>query len=130
MAFSTSQTQIMDKVAISGGGTNNSSDFTLSSGHVGGDLQVYASHGGTPASGDTIDVYLQRKGDPDNDGTSEYANQGDYLCTLDLNSDDPANKSIPLFALVQGAAYRLTTVNNDTDTTITVSALLTEEIWS
>ena len=114
---------------MSGGGTENSDDFTANSNVIDAELLVKADHSGTPASGDTIDWYLQRKGDPDNDTTDEYANQGDFIGALDLNSDDPAVKSIPV-ALTQGKTYRLTAVNNDSDSAITVSARLTEITWS
>lgn len=39
MAFSQSQTQIMDDVSVSGGGTSNSGDFTLSTSHTGRDCR-------------------------------------------------------------------------------------------
>lgn len=133
MAFSQSDTQIQwsasDTKSVAGGGTENSDDFTANSNNVAAELQVKADHSGTPAGGDTINFYLQRKGDPDQDTTQEYDNQGDFLATVDLNSDDPAVKTIPVF-LMQGKTYRLTAVNNDADTAITVSARLTEITWS
>lgn len=134
MAFSQNQIQVQwgaaDTKSIAGGGTENSDDFVLSVNHTGGDLQVKADHSGTPASGDTIDFYLQRKGDPDQSTVDDYDNQGDYLCTVDLNENDPAVKSMPLFGVVQGVTYRLAAVNNDSDSAITVSARITEETWS
>jgi hypothetical protein len=133
MAFSQSKTQIQwsssDTKSVAGGGTENSDDFTASTSVVDAEIQLKADHSGTPASGDTIDWYLQRKGDPDQDTTDEYDNQGDFLGSVDLNSDDPAVKTIPVH-LMQGQTYRLTAVNNDSDTAITVSARLTEVTWS
>ena len=133
MAFGQSTSQIQwsssDTKSVAGGGTENSDDFTANSGNVAAEIQVHADHSGTPASGDTIDFYLQRKGDPDQDTTDEYDNQGDYIGTVDLNDDDPAVKTIPVF-LMQGKTYRLTAVNNDADTAITVAARLTEITWS
>lgn len=133
MAFSQSDTQIQwggsDTKSVSGGGTENSDDFTADSSLVGAEIQCKAEHSGTPESGDTIDFYLQRKGDPDQDGSDEYDNTGDHLTTLDLNEEDPAVRTVPV-VLMQGKTYRLTAVNNDSDDAVTVSARLTESMWS
>lgn len=132
MAFSQSDIQIQwgaaDTKSIAGGGTENSDDFTISASLVDAEIQLKANHSETPASGDTIDFYIQRKGDPDNDTTDEYDNIGDYLTTLDLNEENPAIRTTPV-GLMQGKTYRLTVVNNDSDSSVTVAARLTESIW-
>lgn len=132
-SFSQSDTQIQwggsDTKSVSGGNTESSDDFTADSNNVAAEIQVKAEHSGTPESDDTVDFYLQRKGDPDQDTSDEYDNQGDYIGTVDLNEDDPAVKTIPVF-LMQGKTYRLTATNNDSDDAVTVSARLTEVIWS
>jgi hypothetical protein len=132
MAFSQTTSQIAwggsNTNTIASGNTANSDDFTASTSNVGAEAQLYAKHSGTPASGDTIDFYLQRKGDPDQDATSEYDNQGDYIGTVDTNSDDPAKKTIPL-GLMQGQTYRVTATNNG-GSGITVGVRITEVTWS
>lgn len=84
-----------DTVSISAGGTQTSDEIDIGATAFAAYVVCKADNAGTPAAGDTIDVYwLSSTGDPDldPDGTREYTTSGHgmYLGTVDTNVEDPA----------------------------------------
>lgn len=82
-----------------------------------------------PTSGDTVDFYyLRTTGDPDADADSadEYptTTQGEFLCNIDLNSDDPGLKTVWMPGPFQTA--KLYVVNNAA-VKVTVSSQILEQ---
>lgn len=108
MASTKTETQIQwsaaDSKTVSANTIQWSDALTLNAEDWAGTLQVSADNAGTPASGDTCDVYLARSvgdilGDSGNDfDTDEHA---EYLMRLDTYAtntpgEDPARKSVPI----------------------------------
>lgn len=88
-----------------------------------------ADNDGTPASGDTVDLYLLTEiGDPDADPDSadEFttAGHGLFLYQLDTNTEDPSIS--PVVAIPSAVTAKLYAVNNSSVRAITVSAQMLE----
>lgn len=62
-------------------------------------IELKADNTDTPASGDTVDFWLEQTlGDPDGTGSDEFETdeQGTFLASLDTNADDPAVSVVEL----------------------------------
>jgi isopentenyl diphosphate isomerase/L-lactate dehydrogenase-like FMN-dependent dehydrogenase len=128
-----SQTQVTfssaASVSIASGGNATSDAFTFGSTSTAATLQVKADNNGTPASGDTVDVYiLYTNGDPDAapDSADEYDTVGHAqpICTLDTTVEDPAIETVEINAMAKGA--KIYFKNNSGGRAITCSAQFTE----
>ena len=92
-------------------------------------IQINADNDGTPASGDTVAVYiLWTTGDILGDSGSDYdtVEHAQLLCTLDTYAtntpgEDPARKTIPLDNIA-ALGFKLYAVNNSAGRAITVRA--------
>lgn len=103
---------------------DTSDDFTFSSDLIQTQISIEATNNGTAVSGDTIDIYMQHKQDPDNDATDTYDTQGDYVCTLDTYEDNTAQKTVGVYGLLAGQVVRFGAINNGASTiTIGVSVI-------
>lgn len=116
-------------VSVAAGGAATSDAITPGADAVGAILQVKADNTGTPAAGDTLDVYLlMTAGDPDaaTDVADEYdtINHGLFLMRLDTSADDPALKSVEIPTAMKG--YKVRVVNNGASA-MTVSAQVYEQ---
>lgn len=117
-----------NSTSVSGGGTATSDEANLSDTAFQAQIELKADHGGTPASGDTMDFWLlQTLGDPDGASTNEFETdeQGTFLATLDLNADDPAIAVVEL--PIPSVGVQVLAKNNDSDSSITVSATILEQ---
>lgn len=92
MAITKPSTQVewsgADTISVTSGATQTSDAVTIDATTVGLSLTVKADNAGTPASGDTISVYvLHSTGDPDvdPDNTDEYDDPGTLVAVLDTN---------------------------------------------
>jgi hypothetical protein len=85
-------------------------------------LTLKADNAGTPASGDTIDFYVEKTaGDPDGTGGNEYATQREFLAQLDTNTTDPALETVE-FSILGVESWKLYAESNASSNSITVSA--------
>lgn len=121
-----------NSVSVSAGGSQISDAATLSATAFRALVQVKADNAGTPASGDTLDVYaLYSAGDPDADPDSadEFDTQpGIWLGRLDTYATtggaDPALGSWEIFPMAKSIKIRV--VNNSGGRSMTVSAQVRE----
>jgi len=116
-------------VSSSSNATSDAHTFDASS--VSAMITVKANHGGTPASGDTVDFFLlYTTGDPDAASTDEYDSSGHgmHIATLDTNTDNPAIKTVEIPVSAKG--FKVYAKNNDSNSDITVSAEVYETIIS
>ena len=130
MAVSTNDIQVTwsssNSKSVSAAGSENSDNISFSSTAFYAEIMVKADNGGTAADGDTLDVYLQKKDDPDNDSTDDYESTGTFLVQLDTYNDaDPAVRVVSLPVGIGSA--RLHVENNASSNSITVSATITEK---
>ena len=108
--------------ATSDAHTFNASDWSAA-------IQINADNDGTPASGDTVAVYiLWMTGDILGDSGSDYdtVEHAQQLCVLDTYAtntpgEDPARKTIPLDNIA-ALGFKLYAVNNSAGRAITVRA--------
>jgi len=118
MAITKAQSQITwsaaDSISVAAGGAQDSDAQSISGNATAGSLSVEANNSGTPASGDTVDVYLlQTNGDTTGAaGADAYdtANHGEYLGQLDTNSDNPAQRTFDI--PVSASSFKLRLVSN------------------
>lgn len=133
MALQKTYTQIewstADSISVSSGSNSTSDEMTPAADAISLMVQCKADNGGTPASGDVVDIYILRTlGDPDADPDSadEFAtvDHAEWVATLDTNEEDPAIavKSIP----IGGKKYKFYAVNNASSNSITVSIQVEE----
>lgn len=127
MAITRSQSQVKWSAAntqsVTAGGTNTSDAVAIDATAVALSLTVKADNAGTPASGDTIEVYVKyTTGDPDADPDSadEFDSPGTLVMVLDTNANDPAIKTVPL--QISPTYFKVTVVSNAASNSITVSA--------
>lgn len=117
-----------NSVSVAAGGNTTSDTFTLDATTIQASLQIKADNDGTPASGDTVDLWLQATlGDPDGSGANEYGTgeQDLHLGILDTNDNDPALLTVQIpVPLVGGRVYA---VNNSGGRAITISAIILEQ---
>lgn len=131
MAVSKTERQIKwatanTKSVTAGGNATSDAIGAIVAAEVENTQTVKADNAGTPADGDTIDVYLvQTAGDPDADPDSanEYpdTNHLIFLGQLDTFTSDPAIKTVS-FPTVGIEDYKLYVESNAASNSITVSA--------
>lgn len=133
MASSRNETQITwstaSSLSISNGSNGTSDAFTFDASDWSCALQINADNNGTPASGDTLDVYiLWTAGDVLGDSASDYdtVEHAQKLCTLDTYStntpgEDPARRTV-LLSSVAPLGFKLYAVNNSSGRSITIRA--------
>lgn len=119
-----------NSTTIAAGGTDTSDVVTPGADAVGAVLMCKAVNGGTPASGDTLDIYLMMStGDPDAepDVADEFptANHGMFLMRLDTNADSTAIASVEIPTAMK--AYKIYAVSNAATNGITLSAQVYEQ---
>lgn len=115
-------------VASGGNATSDAMSFSATAAEA--VITMKAKNAGTPASGDTIEVYaLLTCGDPDGAGADEYDTVGHaiHLATLDTNTDDPAIQSANLPV---SKGVKIYVVSNAGSNSITVSACINEKTVS
>lgn len=132
MASSRSETQITWATAASlsiAASSNGTSDaFMFNAEDWGADLQIDINNDGTPAAGDTVDVYvLWTAGDVLGDTGSDYdtVEHAEFLCRLDTVAantpgEDPARKTVPI--RVNALGFKLYAVNNSSARAQTIRA--------
>ena len=132
MAITHTETRVQfsssDSTSISSGSNATSDAVTVDATCFQASMTLKADNGGTPAGGDTVDVWLLGSaGDPDGTGTHEYATteQGLFLGTLDTNADDPAIRTVDIPMPLQN--LKVYAVNNASSNSITFSAVLLEQ---
>lgn len=132
MAITKSEIQVQwssaDSKSVAAGGTESSDLISVNQNAVAGLLVVKADNEGTPAAGDTIDVYiLENAGDPDGSGSDEFSTPGHarFIGELDTNVEDPAilARDIPMSA----KSLKLYVESNASSNSITVSACIYEQ---
>jgi len=101
--------------SVAAGAATNSDALAIGQDAIGAIVQIKAVHSGTPAGGDTVDIFaLYTAGDPDADPdvADEYdtALHGEHIARLDLASDSPAITTAALDHLAKGVTLRA--VNN------------------
>lgn len=131
MAITKPSTQVewsgADTISVTSGATQTSDAVTIDATTVGLSLTVKADNSGTPASGDTISVYvLHSTGDPDvdPDDTDEYDSPGTLVAVLDTNANDPAIKTVMLNPTIKKMKVRC--VSGAASNSITCSAQIME----
>lgn len=116
-----------NSTSVSGGGSATSDIANIDDTAFQAQIELKADHGGTPGSGDTVDIWLlQTLGDPDGTGTDEYETdeQGTFLANLDTNADDPAISVVEL--PIPSAGVKVKAKNNAGES-VTVSATILEQ---
>lgn len=133
MAASRPDTQITwssaSSISISAASNATSDAFTFDASDWAAAVQINADNNGTPASGDTVSVYiLWTTGDILGDSGSDYdtVEHAQLLWTLDTYAtntpgEDPARKTIPLDNIA-ALGFKLYAVNNSAGRAITVRA--------
>jgi hypothetical protein len=133
MAVSKASTQVTwsssNSTSVSSGSTATSDAMSISSDSFDAMITFKADNGGTPASGDTIDFYiLYSTGDPDGASTDEYdaadTLHGTFLCQLDTNTTDPAQRTVQIPVAAKG--FKIFASSNASSNSITVSSELYE----
>jgi len=132
MAITVTEVQVewaaADSKSVADGAQELSDAFVINQACFQATIELKADNDGTPASGDTVDFYLNATlGDPDGAGASEYGTttQDIHLATLDTNADDPAICTVQIpIPLVGGKIYA---DNNSAGRAITVSACILEQ---
>ena len=133
MPLSRNETKVLfssaNSVSISAAGSNVSDAVSLDTTCVDAAITVKADNAGTPAAGDTVDVYvLLSAGDPDGAAVADEFASADgvhsqFLCQLDTNTSNPAIITAPYQAVPQ--AGKLYAVNNGASP-VTFSAVIEE----
>jgi len=114
--------------SISASGNYTSDVANLNTAAFDGMIELKADNDGTPASGDTVDFYIQyTSGDPDGSGSDEYDTDEHsiFLAQLDTNVEDPAITHVPVNTAADH--FQVYAVNNSSGRAITVSATMTEK---
>jgi hypothetical protein len=133
MSVSKSATQITfsaaNSISISGDSQATSDAMSLSNTSVAAQLTVKADHDSTAVSGDTVDFYLLfSTGDPDGGSADEYdtAGHGLHIAVLDLNIEDPAQKTVDIPVSAKG--FKVYVDNNSSSNAVTCSAEIYETL--
>ncbi len=120
-----------DSKSVGAGSTATSDTFSFSATAIDAMITLKADNGGTPASGDTIELYLLATcGDPDGASTDEFptdSDEGTFLGVLDTYAHDPAIKTVrcPI-----AKAGKLHAKSNAASNALTVSACINEKTVS
>lgn len=118
-----------NSVSIASLGSNVSDLITLDTTCISASLTIKADNAGTPATGDTVDVYvLLSSGDPDGAAVADEFASADtvharFLCQLDTATSDPAIRTVDYPFVPQ--AGKLFAVNNGASS-VTFSAVIEE----
>ena len=117
--------------SVNAAGSATSDVFSFSATAVDAMITLKADNAGTPASGDTVELYLLATcGDPDGNSTDEYPadnDEGILMAALDTNVNDPAVKTVTC-PVAKGA--KLFAKSNASSNAITVSACINEKTVS
>jgi hypothetical protein len=136
MAIANNEQQVQwsssDSVSVSAGSNQTSDAITLSTACYDAMITMKADNAGTPASGDTVEIYaLQSCGDPDGASATEYPadeDDGVLLAVLDTYANDPMIKTV---GLPGGAPFiKIFAKSNASSNSITVSACINEKTSS
>jgi len=127
MGLATSQHQVTwsasNSASVAAGGNATSDAKTIDGAMTAGSVTIKADNGGTPASGDILEVrILYTNGDPDAeaDSADEYDNRGSVPpVLLDTYDADPAIVTLPLMV---AKSYKIDAVSQAASNSITVSA--------
>ncbi len=119
--------------SVAGAGNATSEIFGLSATAISRAITIKADNAGTPASGDTVDVYLLATcGDPDGSSADEYPagdKHGQFIGVLDTNAvdGDKITTELSPAAIKDGKLYAK---NNAASNAIVVSAVINEKTVS
>jgi hypothetical protein len=120
-----------NSVSVSASGSQTSDAFSFSASAIEAMVTLKADNAGTPADGDTVEVFLLPTcGDPDGSGSDEYPadeDEGVLLAVLDTYANDPAVKTAACPVAKGGKLYAL---SNASSNSITVSACINEKTAS
>lgn len=134
MAVASNELQILwsssASVSVTAGSNQTSDAISFSATAFAALITLKADNAGTPASGDTVDVYACiSAGDPDGASTSEYPlddSHGIFLGCLDTYTpgEDPAVMSV---SIPVGVSIKIYAASNAASNAITVSACINEK---
>ena len=131
MAVSTNEIQVKwgdsNTSSVAAGAAQDSDSFQMSDGAVYAEIIFKAVNGGTPADGDSVDFYLRKISDPDQDSTLDEETVGSFLCQLDISSSATAVKRV---CLPVGFPSCKIHVENNGASSVTVSARVAEKVSS
>ena len=120
--------------SVAAAAAETSDAMTLSQTAIERAVTIKADNAGTPASGDTVDIYLLATcGDPDGAGASEYSSNiydGEFLVRLNTygSGQDPAVATVTISSAVVDA--KLLAKSNAASNAIVVSACVNEKLVS
>ena len=133
MASTREETQITwssaSSISVSSSSNSTSDAFAFNASDWSAAIQINADNNGTPASGDTVDVYiLWTTGDILGDSGDDYdtVEHAQRLCRLDTYAtntpgEDPARVTIPLDNIA-AKGFKIYAANNSAGRAITVRA--------
>lgn len=116
--------------SVSSGGNQTSDAVTFNASDWAAAIQIDADNDSTPATGDTLDVYiLWTAGDVDGSAGDDYdtPEHAQHLCNLNTHSGsggaDPCRKTVDLGS-IPAKAFKLYAKNNSAGRAITIRARL------
>lgn len=133
MAITRAENQVTwsaaNSLSVSAASTGTSDAMSLDATCFAAMAHCYADNASTPAAGDTVDFYiLMSGGDPIGTGGDVFDNSAvahaTFLCTIDTNSADPAQRSVPL--PLPHKTFKIFARNNDAGAAATVGVTITE----
>lgn len=132
MAIRKTQTQVQwagaNSISVASGAGQTSDAVAIADKAIAGSVTIKAKHSAAPVSGDEVRAYvLYTVGDPDADpeAADEYdTHQHALPVVLDLNTEDPAQKTVQIDTAATGLKIR---VVNDGAAAVTVSAQYSEQ---
>ena len=135
MAIANNEIQVQwssaNSVSVSAGGSQASDAFSFSATAFDAMVTLKADNNGTPASGDSVDLYyLPTAGDPDGASADEYPaddTNGIFLARLDTYAEDPCVATLTIPVAKGGKLYAK---SNAASNSITVSACINEKTAS
>ena len=135
MAITRTETQVTwdtgsNSKSIASSSNATSDVVTLDQTCFAAQAHIYADNGGTPASGDVLDVYLlQTGGDPIGTGSDVYDNSNAahalFLVSINTNLADPAQATVQLPLPQKGMNFY--GVNQSSGRAITIGVTITEQ---
>jgi len=120
-----------ETTSIAAGGTATSDTFTMNSQApaLRARFKIKADNGGTPSSGDEVEVFLLQGGDPDGDATEDFSSASDtqaqLITVLNTNDTDPTTRDRVLDGPFDDSC-KLYCKNTSGGRSITVSAVIEE----
>jgi len=135
MGLATSQNQVTwsasNSTSVSSGGNATSDAESINGAMTAGSVTVKADNGGTPASGDVVEVrilYTNGDTDAEADSADEYDDPDSVPpVLLDTYQTDPAVVTLPLMV---AKAYKVHAVSQAASNSITVSAQDSQQVLS